>query len=69
MRKGVGFGIGGTSDPDPIPITRKFPPRTASNCEAGALQTAPRGWLRINAPISFGLLYLTPAVNVSYNAF
>jgi DNA-binding transcriptional LysR family regulator len=30
--------------------------------EAGALQTAPRGRLRINAPVSFGLLHLAPVV-------
>jgi DNA-binding transcriptional LysR family regulator len=29
---------------------------------AGALQTAPRGRLRINAPVSFGLLHLAPVV-------
>ena len=29
---------------------------------AGALQTVPRGRLRINAPVSFGLLHLAPAV-------
>jgi DNA-binding transcriptional LysR family regulator len=29
---------------------------------AGALQTVPRGRLRINAPISFGVLHLAPAV-------
>ncbi len=29
---------------------------------AGALQTTPRGRLRINAPVSFGLLHLAPAV-------
>ena len=29
---------------------------------AGALQTEPRGRLRINAPVSFGLLHLAPAV-------
>src|SRR5262245_58298006 len=29
---------------------------------AGVLQTAPRGRLRINAPVSFGLLHLAPAV-------
>src|SRR5215469_3064810 len=29
---------------------------------AGALQTLPRGRLRINAPVSFGLLHLAPAV-------
>ena len=29
---------------------------------AGALQTVPRGRLRINAPVSFGLLHLAPVV-------
>src|SRR5215468_1936691 len=29
---------------------------------AGALHTAPRGRLRINAPVSFGLLHLAPAI-------
>jgi DNA-binding transcriptional LysR family regulator len=29
---------------------------------AGALQTAPRGRLRINAPVSFGLLHLAPVI-------
>ena len=29
---------------------------------AGALQTVPRGRLRINAPLSFGLLHLAPAL-------
>jgi DNA-binding transcriptional LysR family regulator len=29
---------------------------------AGALQTVPRGRLRINAPVSFGLLHLAPAI-------
>jgi DNA-binding transcriptional LysR family regulator len=29
---------------------------------AGALQTVPRGRLRINAPISFGVIHLAPAV-------
>ena len=29
---------------------------------AGALQTAPRGRLRVNAPVSFGLLHLAPVV-------
>jgi DNA-binding transcriptional LysR family regulator len=29
---------------------------------AGALQTTPRGRLRINAPVSFGLLHLAPVV-------
>ena len=29
---------------------------------AGALQTVPRGRLRINAPVSFGLLHLAPTV-------
>jgi DNA-binding transcriptional LysR family regulator len=29
---------------------------------AGALQTTPRGRLRINAPVSFGLLHLAPAI-------
>jgi DNA-binding transcriptional LysR family regulator len=28
----------------------------------GALQTAPRGRLRVNAPVSFGLLHLAPAI-------
>src|SRR5215468_11096284 len=29
---------------------------------AGALQTVPRGRLRINAPVSFGLIHLAPAI-------
>ena len=33
-----------------------------AKCAAGALQTAPRGRLRINAPVSFGLLHLAPVV-------
>jgi DNA-binding transcriptional LysR family regulator len=34
-----------------------------AKCAAGALQTVPRGRLRINAPVSFGLLHLAPAVS------
>jgi len=36
---------------------------------AGALQTAPRGRLRINAPVSFGLLHLAPAVTEFLNVY
>jgi len=36
---------------------------------ARALQTAPRGRLRINAPVSFGLLHLAPAVTEFLNVY
>jgi DNA-binding transcriptional LysR family regulator len=36
---------------------------------AGALQTAPRGRLRINAPVSFGLLHLAPVVTAFLQRF
>jgi DNA-binding transcriptional LysR family regulator len=36
---------------------------------AGALQTVPRGRLRINAPVSFGLLHLAPAVTEFLNIY